>query len=100
MNPLFDLGTLLLPGGALSKLSKFGHLAADAAEAPKGLRVSTPGRLPNPAPHDNPPPRNEPPKGGQPEPGTQTQRRAATVWTHRVEELLPKRSLQHHLLST
>lgn len=64
----FDLGTLLLPGGALSKLSKFGHLAEDVAEAPKGLRLPTPGRLPNPAPHDNPPPRSEPPKGGQPEP--------------------------------
>ncbi len=64
----FDLGTLFLPGGPLSKLSKFGHLAADVAEAPKGLRLPTPGRLPNPAPHDNPPPRNEPPKGGQPEP--------------------------------
>jgi hypothetical protein len=64
----FDLGTLLLPGGALSKLSKIGHVAADVAEAPKGLRLPTPGRLPNPAPHDNPPPRNEPPKGGQVEP--------------------------------
>ena len=64
----FDVGTFLLPGGAASKTSKFGHLAADAAEAPKGLRPPTPGRLPNPAPHDNPPPRNEPPKGGQPEP--------------------------------
>jgi hypothetical protein len=64
----FDLGTLLLPGGALSKLSKFGHLAEDVAEAPKGLRPPTPGRLPNPAPHDNPPTRNEPLKGGQPEP--------------------------------
>ncbi len=63
----FDLGTLLLPGGALAKLSKFGHLAEDVAEAPKGLRLPTPGRLPNPAPHDNPQPRNEPPKGGQPE---------------------------------
>jgi hypothetical protein len=63
----FDLGTLLLPGGALSKLSKFGHIAADVAEAPKGLRLPTPGRLPNPAPHDNPPPRNDPPKVGQPE---------------------------------
>jgi hypothetical protein len=64
----FDLGTLLLPGGALSKLSKFGHLAEDVAEAPKGLRLPTPGRLPNPAPHDNPPARNDPPKTGQPEP--------------------------------
>jgi hypothetical protein len=69
----FDIGTLLLPGGALLKLSKLGHLAADVAEAPKGLRLPAPGRLPSPAPHDNPPPRNEPPrseppKGGQPEP--------------------------------
>jgi hypothetical protein len=63
----FDLGTLLVPGGALSKLSKVGHVAADVAEAPKGFRPPTPGRLPNPAPHDNPPPRNEPPKTGQPE---------------------------------
>ena len=63
----FDLGTLLLPGGALSKLSKFGHVAADIADSPGGLRLPTPGRLPNPAPHDNPPPRSEPPKSGQPE---------------------------------
>jgi hypothetical protein len=58
----------LLPGGALSKLSKLDHLAADVAEAPKGLPLPAPGRLPTPAPHDNPPPRNEPPKAGQPEP--------------------------------
>ena len=62
----FDIGTLLVPGGALSKLSKLGHVAADVAEAPKGLRLPTPGRLPNPAPHDNPPPRSDPQKGGQP----------------------------------
>jgi hypothetical protein len=64
----FDLVTFVLPGGALTKLSKFGHIAADVAEAPKGPSLPTPGRVPNPVPHDNPPPRNEPPKGGQSEP--------------------------------
>ncbi|WP_293010331.1 hypothetical protein [Mycobacterium sp.] len=65
---LFDLGTLLLPGGPLSKLSKMGGLAGDLVEAPKGLHLPNPARLPNPAPHDNPPPKNEPPRGGQPAP--------------------------------
>ncbi len=74
---LFDGATLLLPGGALSKLPKLGRLAADAAEAPKGLRVPTPGRLPDPAPRDNPsrrsePARNDPPKSGQPSPAPTT----------------------------
>ncbi|HEY1839508.1 MAG TPA: hypothetical protein VGG53_04665 [Mycobacterium sp.] len=63
----FDLATLLLPGGALSKVSKLGSLAADAAEAPKSVHLPTPGRVPNPAPHDKPPPQNEPTRGGQPE---------------------------------
>jgi hypothetical protein len=70
---VYDVATALLPGGALSKLSKLGRLGADAAEAPKGFHVPNPGRLPNPAPHDNPPPRNDPPRsdaprGGQPGP--------------------------------
>ncbi len=70
---LFDLATVALPGGALSKLSKLGRLAEDAAEAPKGFHVPNPGRLPNSAPTDNPPPRSEPQrsdatKGGQPAP--------------------------------
>ena len=74
---LFDLATVALPGGALSKLSKFGRLAEDAAEAPKGFHIPTPGRLPNPAPHDNPqarnePPRSEAPKSGQPGPAPTT----------------------------
>jgi hypothetical protein len=64
----FDLGTFLLPGGALSKLSKLDHLAADVAEAPKARPLPGPGRLPNPAPHDTPPPRHDAPKAGQPEP--------------------------------
>ena len=65
---LFDIGTLLLPGGALSEAPKLGRLAADVAEKSEGLPLATPGRLPYPAPHDNPPPRNESPKGGQPAP--------------------------------
>ncbi|WP_156751558.1 ADP-ribosyltransferse [Mycobacterium sp. 1245111.1] len=70
---IFDVATALIPGGALSKVSKLGRLGADAAEAPKGFHVPTPTRLPNPAPHENPPQRNEPPhsdppKGGQPGP--------------------------------
>jgi NAD:arginine ADP-ribosyltransferase len=65
---LFDIGTLLLPGGALSEAPKLGRLAADVAEKSEGLPLATPGRLPNRAPHDNPPPRNESPKGGQPAP--------------------------------
>ncbi len=88
---LFDVATVALPGGALSKLSKFGRLAEDAAEAPKGFHVPTPGRLPNPAPHDNPPPRNEPPrseppKGGQAEPCAYHQGPAAALRAHRIEE--------------
>jgi hypothetical protein len=62
---LFDGATLLLPGGALSKLPTLGRAAAEVAEAPRVLRLPNPGRLPNPAPHDDPPPRNDPPKGGQ-----------------------------------
>jgi len=63
---LFDVATLALPGGALSKLSKFGRLAEDGAEAPRGLHAPTPGRLPNPAPHDDPPSRNEQPRSEAP----------------------------------
>jgi hypothetical protein len=66
---LFDIATVLLPGGALTKLPKLERFAAEAAEAPKGLHVPAPGRLPNPAPHDNPQPRSDPPpKGGQASP--------------------------------
>ncbi|UMB68888.1 ADP-ribosyltransferse [Mycobacterium paraterrae] len=74
---LFDVATVALPGGALSKLSRLGRVAEDAAEAPRGLHIPTPGRLPNPAPHDNPPPRNdqprtEAPKAAQPIPAPTT----------------------------
>ena len=61
----FDLATLLLPGGALSKLPKLGRLAADAAEKSDGFHPPTPPSEPLP-PHDNPMPRNYPPSGGQP----------------------------------
>ncbi len=81
----FDVGTFLLPGGAASKTSKFGHLAADAAEAPKGFRPPTPGRLPNPAPHDNPPPTERATKKRTARARTETQEPAATVWADRVE---------------
>jgi hypothetical protein len=65
---LFDGATMLIPGGALEKLPMLGRGAAEVAEAPKGLHVPTPGRLPDPAPHDSRPPRNEPPRSGQPQP--------------------------------
>ncbi len=65
---LFDVATVALPGGALTKLPKLERLAVDVAEAPKAPHIPTPGRLPNPAPHDNPPPRNDSPVGGQPAP--------------------------------
>jgi hypothetical protein len=70
---LFDVATALIPGGALSKMSKLGRIEVDAAKAPEGFHVPTPNRLPHPAAPDNPPQRNEPsrgdpPKGGQPGP--------------------------------
>jgi len=68
----FDLATLAIPGGALSKLPKLGHLAADAAERSEELHLST--RLHEPAPPQaNPAQRNEPPKGGEPTPAPKPQ---------------------------
>jgi hypothetical protein len=68
---VFDLATVLLPGGALEKLPMLGRAAAEVAEAPKDLHLPTPSRLPDPAPHNNPPPRNEPPRSAQPQPAPQ-----------------------------
>ncbi len=67
---VFDIATLLLPGGVLSKLPKVGRLAADAAEKSEVFHPPAPIREPAP-PHDNPAPRNEPPRGGRPAPAPQ-----------------------------
>jgi ADP-ribosyltransferase exoenzyme len=64
---LFDLATLAVPGGALSKLPKLGRLAADAAERSEELHPTTLLREPA-RPQANPTPQNEPPRGGQPAP--------------------------------
>jgi hypothetical protein len=69
---LFDLATLAIPGGALSKLPKLGRLAADAAERSEELHPPTSVREPTP-PQANPAPRNEPPQGGQPAPAPKPQ---------------------------
>jgi len=69
---LFDLATLAVPGGALSKLPKLGHLAADAAERSEDVHPAVPLREPAP-PQANPAPRNEPPRGGQPAPAPKPQ---------------------------
>jgi hypothetical protein len=62
---LFDVATVALPGGALTKLPNLERLAADVAEVPKAPHIPTPGRLPNPAPPENPPARNDASKGAQ-----------------------------------
>jgi hypothetical protein len=64
---LFDLATLAIPGGALSKLPKLGRLAADAAETSEEIHPASPLREPAP-PQANAAPRTESPKGGQPAP--------------------------------
>jgi NAD:arginine ADP-ribosyltransferase len=64
---LFDLATVLLPGGALEKLPTLGRAAADAAERSEAFHPVTP--LPEPAPpHGNPAPRSDAPKSGSPAP--------------------------------
>jgi hypothetical protein len=68
----FDLATLAVPGGALSKLPKLGHLAADAAERSEELHP--PAALREPAsPQASPAQRNGPPTGGQPAPAPKHQ---------------------------
>lgn len=57
----FDVGTLLLPGGPLSNLTKLDRIPADVADASKASHVPNLGRLSDPAPaeirehHDNRP---------------------------------------------
>ncbi len=63
----FDLATLAVPGGALSKLPKLGRVAADAAERSEEFHPPAPLRESAPS-HDAPAPRNERPRGGQPAP--------------------------------
>jgi hypothetical protein len=66
----FDLATVLLPGGALSKLPKLGRLGAGATKELKGLHPPEPRPTHSePAPpRDKPAPREEPPQGGRPAP--------------------------------
>jgi NAD:arginine ADP-ribosyltransferase len=64
---LFDLATLAVPGGALSKLPKLGRLAADSAERSEELHPAALLRETAP-PQANPTTQNEPPRGGQPAP--------------------------------
>ncbi len=64
----FDLATILLPGGALSKLPKLGRAAAGAARRLKDLPKPRPPHREPPPPHDKPAPRTEPPNGGRPAP--------------------------------
>lgn len=67
---IFDVGTLALPGGPLSKLGKVGHTAADAL---KGLKK--PPELLKPPPVKPPaepiPAAPKPPESGQPAPAPQ-----------------------------
>jgi hypothetical protein len=69
---LFDLATLSIPGGALSKLPKLGHLAAEAAERSEDIHPAVPLREPAPS-QANSAPRNEPPRGGPPAPAPKPQ---------------------------
>ncbi|BBX47934.1 outer membrane channel protein/necrotizing toxin glycohydrolase CpnT [Mycobacterium cookii] len=64
---VFDVATLLLPGGVLSKLPKLGRLAAETAERSEDFHPFAPLGEAAPPQH-NPVQRSEPPRGGQPAP--------------------------------
>ncbi len=65
---VFDLATVLVPGGALEKLPMVGRAAAEVAEAPKDLHLPAPVRLPDPAPSRQPSATERTPRSGQPSP--------------------------------
>lgn len=74
----FDVATLLVPGGAASKLGQLGRGARDAAEGLRKPPVLEPARPPHVEPPKptplvgaEPAPRGEPPSGGRPAPTPQ-----------------------------
>ncbi|WP_444850864.1 WXG100-like domain-containing protein, partial [Mycobacterium sp. Marseille-P9652] len=63
---VFDIGTLALPGGPLTKLGKVGRGAADALRGLKPPELPKLPRIEPPKPPEAPPPATEPPRGPKP----------------------------------